>query len=239
MSDFWLLMAWGLATLGVAGISVIIGRRFGLDYVVATMAGMLVVSNILAAKLVVVWHYNVPAGVLPFAATFLLTDLINEKWGKAQARRVIWTSFYASLVVLVPITIAVHWKSAFPSDLFDSFDAVLGLAPRIVLASFAAYLISQHHDVLAFHFWKRLTRGRFLWLRNNASTMVSQFIDTIIFITIAFAGKPDLPPLMSLIVGQYVVKLVIAALDTPLMYLIIHVVDRVPGRGTRETRGYP
>ena len=129
MSDFWLLIAWGLATLSVAGVSVIIGRRFGLDYVVATMAGMLVVSNILAAKLVVVWHYTVPAGVLPFAATFLLTDLIAEKWGRAQAQRTIWTAFYTSLIVLVPITIAVHWKEAFPSDLFDSFDDVLGLAP--------------------------------------------------------------------------------------------------------------
>ena len=237
MSDFGLLIVWGLATLSVAGVSVIIGRRFGLDYVVATMAGMLVVSNILAVKLVVVWHYTVPAGVLPFAATFLLTDLIAEKWGRAQAQRTIWTAFYTSLIVLVPITIAVHWKEAFPSDLFDSFDDVLGLAPRIVLASFTAYLISQHHDVIAFHFWRRLTQGKYLWLRNNASTVVSQFIDTVIFITIAFAGRSDVPPLMSLIVGQYVVKIIIAALDTPLMYLISYVMDRIPDKASAETRG--
>ena len=93
---------------GVAGLSVIIGRRFGVDYVIATMAGLLVISNILAAKLVVVWHYTVPAGVLPFAATFLLTDIMAEKWGRAQSQRAIWTGFYASLIVLVPITIAVH-----------------------------------------------------------------------------------------------------------------------------------
>lgn len=237
MNDFWLLIAWGLATLGVAGLSVIIGRRFGVDYVIATMAGLLVISNILAAKLVVVWHYTVPAGVLPFAATFLLTDIMAEKWGRAQAQRAIWTGFYASLIVLVPITIAVHWKEAFPSDLFDSFDDVLGLTPRIVLASFVAYIISQNHDIRAFLFWNRITGGRFLWFRNNASTMVSQFMDTVVFITIAFAGKADVPPLMSLIVGQYVVKIIIAALDTPMIYVITYVVDRIPGRVSTEARG--
>ena len=235
MNDFWLLIVWGLATLGVAGLSAVIGRRFGVDYIIATMAGLLVISNILAVKLVIVWHYAVPAGVLPFAATFLLTDLMSEKWGRAQAQRAIWTAFYASLIVLVPITIAVHWKSAFPSDLFDSFDAVLGLAPRIVLASFVAYIISQNHDIKAFFFWNRLTRGRFLWLRNNASTMVSQLMDTLIFITIAFAGRDDMPPLLSLIVAQYVVKIIIAAADTPVMYFISFIVDRTPRRVPKET----
>lgn len=230
MNDFWLLIAWAAATLSVAGLSVVIGRRFGIEYIIATMAGMLIVANILAAKLVVVWHYNVPAGVLPFAATFLLTDLVAEKWGHAQAQRAVWTGFYASLVVLVPITIAVHWSAAFPSDLFDSFDAVLGLTWRIVLASLVAYIVSQNHDILAFGFWRNITGGRFLWFRNNASTMVSQFIDSSIFITIAFAGREGFPPLMSLIVAQYIVKIIIAALDTPLMYLISYLVDRIPGR---------
>lgn len=235
MNDLWLLIGWGAATLGVAGLSVIIGRRFGVDYIVATMAGLLVISNILAAKVVVVWNYNVPAGILPFAATYLLTDLITEKWGRAQAQRTIWTAFYSNLVVLVPVMIAVHWKAAFPGEFADSFDSVLGLTPRIVVASFAAYIVSQNHDVVAFLFWNRMTGGRFLWLRNNASTAVSQLIDTVIFIPIAFAGRVDVP-LMSLIVGQYVVKLIIAIIDTPLIYAISYVVDRLPNRVVADPR---
>lgn len=236
MNDFWMLIIWGFTTLAVAGLSVILGRRFGLSYIVATMACMLLVSNILATKLIVIWHYNVPAGVLPFATTFLITDLVAEKWGKEAARRTIWTSFYANLVVLVPIYIAVQWKEAFPSELFDSFNDVMALAPRIILASFAAYIVSQHHDVFAFQFWKRITKGKHLWLRNNASTMVSQFIDTIIFITIAFGGRGDVPPLMVLIVGQYVIKIIIAAVDTPLMYMISYVVDRIPKKETENSK---
>ena len=234
MSDFWLLIAWAAATLSVAGLSVVIGRRFGIEYIVATMAGMLIVANILATKLVTVWHYNVPAGVLPFAATFLLTDLLVEKWGRAKAQKAVWTGFYASVVVLVPITIAVHWESAFPSDLFDSFDAVLGLTWRVVLASLAAYLVSQHHDIVAFTIWRKITGERFLWFRNNASTMVSQFIDSSIFITIAFAGRDGFPPLMSLIVAQYIIKLIIAAVDTPLMYIISYCVDKLPDRSQSQ-----
>ncbi len=99
---------------------------------------------------------------------------------------------------------------------------MLGAVPRIVLASMVAYLLSQHHDVFAFHFWKRVTQGRFLWLRNNASTMVSQGIDTVLFITIAFIGVIPTNVLLNMIVAQYVIKIVIAIVDTPLCYLMVH-----------------
>ena len=123
--------------------------------------------------------------------------------------------------------IAVNWQPAFPSEIFESFDSVLGLAPRIILASFVAYLISQHHDVLAFDMWKKVTKGKFLWLRNNASTFVSQFIDSVIFITIAFAGIPGGPSLIEMILAQYFIKLMIAILDTPLIYMLTYLIDRV------------
>lgn len=116
-----------------------------------------------------------------------------------------------------------------PADFWegqDAYNAILGSVPRIVLASMVAYLVSQHHDVFAFHFWRRLTNGRFLWLRNNASTMVSQGIDTVLFITIAFAGTVPLDILGSMLATQYVIKLLIAVADTPLCYALVKLVRR-------------
>jgi uncharacterized integral membrane protein (TIGR00697 family) len=94
--------------------------------------------------------------------------------------------------------------------------------PRIVLASMVAYLVSQHHDVFAFSFWRRKTKARFLWLRNNASTMVSQALDTGLFITIAFWGTVPNNILVNMLITQYIIKLAIAALDTPFCYLMVY-----------------
>ncbi|RLG68080.1 MAG: VUT family protein, partial [Methanobacteriota archaeon] len=104
-----------------------------------------------------------------------------------------------------------------------SFAEVLGPAPRIVAASMVAYLVSQHHDVFAFHFWKKKTGGKHLWIRNNASTVVSQLVDSVIFITLAFYG---VTPLLPLIFGQWVVKMFIAVMDTPFCYLACKLIEK-------------
>ena len=102
-----------------------------------------------------------------------------------------------------------------------AYESILGMVPRIVLASMVAYLISQHYDIFAFHFWRQKTKGRFLWLRNNASTMVSQAMDTGLFITIAFWGTVPTAILTEMLLTQYVIKLIIAACDTPFCYLLV------------------
>ena len=117
------------------------------------------------------------------------------------------------------------WQSApFATGFAEKFAEVLMLTPRIVLGSIIAYLISQHHDVWAFHFWKRKTGGKHLWLRNNASTVVSQLIDTVVFVIIAFVG---IFPIVPLIIGVYVAKVAIAFIDTPFMYMILRLVKNV------------
>ena len=102
----------------------------------------------------------------------------------------------------------------FPSAEFwenqGAFDLILGSVPRIVFASMVAYLLSQHHDVISFHIWKKYTKGKHLWLRNNASTVISQAFDTVVFVTIAFAGTVDFSMLVNMILTQYVVKILIA-----------------------------
>ncbi|MBO8182763.1 MAG: queuosine precursor transporter [Archaeoglobus sp.] len=222
---------WVLATLGIITLIAILAEKFGVEIAIGIYAALTVIANIIAVKVIAVGEVPLiglivgPAGVIVYASTFLVTDILTELYGKEYGKKAVITGFAANIVAIISILIALKWTPApFVSAEFEqSFESVLGLAPRIVIASIIAYVISQTHDVYAFHFWKQKTRGRFLWFRNNASTMVSQLIDTVIFITIAFYGIFGTDQILSLIVGQYILKLIIAAVDTPFMYLAVGV----------------
>jgi len=223
-----MILLWIIGTLAIVSFSAVLGKKYGLEYIIATMASLVVIANVIAGKIVVFGPFTVPAAVIVYASTFLLTDILSEKWGKEQARKAVWAGFYANIVLAIAVLIAINWKAApFATEFSDKFTAVLGLVPRIVAASMVAYLLSQHHDIFAFHKWRERTKGKHLWLRNTASTAVSQAIDTSVFITIAFYGVMDIVPLL---IGQYVVKLLIAVMDTPFMYGVVWLIDRVPAR---------
>ncbi len=185
---------------------------------VAIFAGSLTIASILAVKIIVVAGFFVPAGVLAYSVTFICTDVISEMWGKTRAQHVILGGFVMLLVVLGLVQISLLWPEAPFWKGEDAFQTILGSTSRIIVASFIAYLVSQFHDVWAFHFWKKVTRERHLWLRNNLSTAVSQFLDSSLFVTIAFYG---VMPVWPLIVGQWVIKFGIAVLDTPVIYFVI------------------
>ncbi|MCK4369005.1 MAG: queuosine precursor transporter [Dehalococcoidales bacterium] len=181
----------------------------------------LLVANILAVKLVSIGGWIVPAGVIAYPLTFLLTDVIAELYGRRTASKVIWLGFGANLLMVILVFSGRLLPSAPFWEGQPAYESILGMVPRIVLASMIAYLISQHHDVFAFHFWRKKTKARFLWLRNNASTMVSQALDTGVFITIAFWGTVPTGVLANMLLTQYLIKLGIAALDTPFCYLLV------------------
>jgi len=181
----------------------------------------LLVANIIAVKLVSIGGWVVPAGVIAYPLTFLFTDVITELYGRRIASRVVWAGFGANILMVILVfgggllPPAPFWEDQ------PAYESILGMVPRIVLASMIAYLISQHHDVFAFHFWRKKTKARFLWLRNNASTMVSQALDTGVFITIAFWGTVPTGILANMLVSQYIIKLAIAAGDTPFCYILV------------------
>ncbi len=181
-------------------------------------AGSITIASILANKIIVVAGFYVPAGVLAYAITFVATDTISEIWGRAKANEAVLGGFVALVAVLGLIQISLAWPAAPFWEGGAAFGEILGATGRIILASFIAYLVSQFHDVWAFHFWKRATRDRHLWLRNNLSTAVSQFIDSLLFVTIAFYG---VHPVWPLILGQWVIKVGIALVDTPVIYAVV------------------
>ena len=189
-------------------------------------ATLLVVANIIAGKLISVGMWVVPVAVIAYPLTFLVTDTIAELYGRRVATRIVWVGFAVNVLMVILIYLGKIIPPASFWEGQDAYNAILGSVPRIVLASMVAYLASQHHDVFAFHFWKNVTKGRFLWLRNNASTMVSQGIDTLLFISIAFVGTVPLQVLLNMIVGQYIIKLVIAVIDTPLCYGLVTLIRR-------------
>jgi len=186
---------------------------------VAAFISLLVISNIIAVKTITVGGLIGPAAVLCYSLTFVISDTISELWGRKTTQFVINTGFGAAILSALFIKLAIVMPGSPFWQQQEAFETILGSNIRIVIASLAAYYISQSHDVWAFHFWKRTTGGKHLWLRNNLSSMVSQLIDTVIFITIAFYNTGA--PLLQLIIGQYLLKLVIAAADTPVVYLLV------------------
>jgi len=159
----------------------------------------------------------VPAAIIIYPFSFLLTDIIGEVYGKEEAERTVWYGFLGSVFAMVIVYAGMFLPPApFMHKQQSAYELLLGPNRRIVLASLLAYLCSQKHDVWAFHFWRRVTNGRYKWLRNNLSTMTSQLIDTVIFIGLAFWGV--VPHLGEMILGQYILKLLIAILDTPFFY---------------------
>jgi len=220
-----LVILWILATFVVGSLAGLLGKRYGVVFPISLVAALVVMANIFANKIVVVGVFTVPASVIVFSMTFFITDIISEKWGKAHAKKAVWAGFFANLLLILSIYIIVAWEPAsYALEMSEMFSKVLALTPRIVIASFLAYIVSQNHDVWAFHFWKKKTKGKHLWLRNNASTIVSQLIDSLIFITIAFYGVFPIAPL---ILGQWVVKICIALIDTPFMYISIWLMDKI------------
>lgn len=178
----------------------------------------LIVANIVASKVVTIGSFVLPAAVVAYPLTFLMTDVIGEIWGKEEANRTVRNGFICQAVSLVLILLAIMLPVAPFADNQAEFQSILGQSFRVVFASMVGYLVAQCNDVFIFHKLKEKYNGKHKWLRNNASTLLSQLLDTAIFITIAFIGT--VPNILTMILSQYAVKAFYALLDTPFFYLL-------------------
>ena len=181
---------------------------------------ILVAANAAGSKLIAVGSLAASATVFAYAISFLITDLTAELYGKRVANQFVTVGFLGVLLAAGFFRIAIIAPPASFYEQQAAFEAVFGTTWRLLLGGLVAYLISQFLDVYLYHRLRAATKGRHMWLRNNLSTWTSQFVDTSIFITVAFYGVVD--QLWSLILGQYLIKLVIALADTPILYLLVH-----------------
>ena len=178
----------------------------------------LIIANVVASKIVSFWGLVVPAAIVAYPVTFLITDVIGEIWGKDEANKTVKIGFICQIFSLILITLAIMLPVAPFADNQLEFKSILGQSFRCVMASLIAYLCSQSWDVFVFHKLKNINGEKHKWIRNNLSTMTSQIIDTVIFITIAFWGS--VPNIITMILSQYLVNLVYAFLDTPFFYIL-------------------
>lgn len=177
----------------------------------------LLIANVVSAKIVTFGELVIPAAIVAYPLTFLMTDIIGEIWGKEQANQSVKLGFVCQLVSLVLIGLAIILPVAPFADNQAEFKGIMAQSFRVVAASLVAYYCSQSWDVWIFHKIREKGTGN-KWLRNNLSTMTSQIIDTAIFITIAFIGS--VPNIWVMIGSQYLIKCIYALLDTiPFYYL--------------------
>jgi uncharacterized integral membrane protein (TIGR00697 family) len=185
---------------------------------IGIFSGCLTIAAVLASKIVNIFGFFVPAGVFAYCITFICTDVISELWGKRYAKITVLSGLSALIIALILIQIALYLVPAPFWHNQEEFASVLGMTHRVIIGSLVAYLVSQYHDVWMFHVLKKITKDKNLWLRNNLSTIISQFLDSVFFITIAFYG---IMPIWPLIFGQWIIKIGIAALDTPIVYALV------------------
>ncbi|MDG1762785.1 MAG: queuosine precursor transporter [Flavobacteriaceae bacterium] len=167
--------------------------------------------------------FELSVGILPYPITFLITDLISEIYGKKKANQVVIAGIFASFFSMGILWVANIVPALENSPIDDAtFQDVFALSPVAVLASMMAYLSAQFVDIRLYHFWKKLTQGRMLWLRNNFSTFSSQFIDTVSVISLlSLFGVLEWDLFWGLVLSGFLFKILVAALDTPLLYFFV------------------
>ena len=199
------------------------------DALTALFVAILVLSNILSAKLITIGPVIVPGGIICYAITFLISDVLNERYGKEYATRAMYIGLVAQIISSALIALTVVLPGA-DGSLTSAFDAVMGTTPWFVIASLVSFVFAQTADIAIFHgIRKRLmSKGRRCkWVWNNLSTIISQIIDTGIYVTIAFGigqgyfFQADMRwLLLQMAVSQIIVKVVLAIADTPLFYAL-------------------
>jgi uncharacterized integral membrane protein (TIGR00697 family) len=195
--------------------------------------GLLILANIVAVKLFSIGNLAIlPAAVIIYIFTYPIVDVIVEAYGKKEGRRTVQAGLITQILALLFITITIHLPSAPIFKDQVAFETILNGSFRVILASLISYGVSQNLDVFVFNKLKSIHGQKKLWLRNNASTMLSQLTDTVIFITIAFYGTMPTAVLGSLILTQYIFKFLASIVNTPIVYLLVHLIRRFePGAG--------
>jgi uncharacterized integral membrane protein (TIGR00697 family) len=197
--------------------------------IVSVFITCLITANITAVKLVHVFGLVVPAAIIIFPISYIAGDVLTEVYGYRQARLVIWLGFLCNLVTVIAIWLGQVLPAASFWDGQAAYEQILGYTPRLLLASFLAYLVGEFANAFVLAKMKIATRGRWLWTRTIGSTLVGQALDSLVFITLAFVGTIPLAGLASAIVTQWLAKSVYEAAATPVTYWVVNFLKRQEG----------
>ncbi|MCZ6504034.1 MAG: queuosine precursor transporter [Gammaproteobacteria bacterium] len=206
-------------------------RFFGQYGLYASVILGILLANLQGPKLTMIWlpvigELQTSMGVILYSGIYFATDLLSEKYGKKAANTAVQLGFLTSIIIVVMISISLMFLPStdpttieFSQDIHNAFNTLFNFTPRFVFGSLLAYYISQTFDVWMFHYIKEKTKGKHLWVRNNISTICSQAIDTSVYSLVVWWGLVDLQTAVMLGLAKYLFKVIIAAIDTPFIYL--------------------
>ncbi|MFN3690248.1 MAG: queuosine precursor transporter [Fimbriimonadales bacterium] len=189
--------------------------------VVALFLTSLLLSNIIAAKVISIGGLVMSSAIVIFPVSYIIGDVLTEVYGYRRARLVIWLGFACNLLVVLIISVAIALPSAPFYEHQEAFETVLGVAPRLMVASLTAYLVGEFTNAYVLAKLKIATNGRWLWTRTISSTLIAQLLDTAIFTTVAFAGVYPAAELVRISLIEWGAKTLYEALATPLTYLVV------------------
>jgi uncharacterized integral membrane protein (TIGR00697 family) len=205
--------------------TVLLYRFFGKAGLQVAIATAIILANLQGPKLTIIFGMQTSLGVIFYSSIFFATDVLSENYGKAEANKAVRMGFAVSVIVLMMLSLALLYlpstrpeTAEFSASIHGAFATIVNFTPRFVFGSLLAYYVSQSFDVWVFHKIKQFTGEKWLWLRNNASTMGSQAIDTLIYSLVAWWGVVDLKTALALGAAKYVFKIGIAVIDTAFIY---------------------
>lgn len=210
-----------------------VDRRSGYSewflFIVAIFITCLITANLTAVKLVEIFGLVFPAGTIIFPISYIFGDVLTEVYGYRQARRVIWLGFFCNFILVITLWVGQILPPASFWDGQGAYERILGYTPRLLAASFLAYLVGEFANSFVLAKMKIATKGRWLWTRTIGSTLVGEGLDSLVFITLAFLGTIPARVLLSAILTQWLVKCAYEAAATPLTYRVVDFLKRKEG----------
>jgi uncharacterized integral membrane protein (TIGR00697 family) len=205
--------------------TVLLYRFFGKAGLQVAIATAIILANLQGPKLTIIFGMQTSLGVIFYSSIFFATDVLSENYGKAEANKAVRMGFAVSVIVLIMLSLALLYlpsdrpgTAEYSASIHNAFATIVNFTPRFIFGSLLAYYVSQSFDVWIFHKIKQATGERWLWLRNNLSTMSSQIVDTLIYSLVAWWGIVDLRTAIALGAAKYVFKVAIAMIDTIFIY---------------------
>jgi uncharacterized integral membrane protein (TIGR00697 family) len=222
------LQLWLITAMVDLGLAVLAFRLFGRVGLYGVVIFSLLLANVMGPKLTVIGGLQTSMGVILYSSIFFATDLLSEKYGRAEAQRAVLLGFFVSVALVVMTQISLLFPPSaqpetaeYAQSVHAAMVTLFDYTPRFVFGSLLAYLLSQSFDVWVFHRIRARTGSRHLWLRNTGSTLISQAVDTVIYGLVVWWGLVDLVTAMQLAAAKYVFKFAIAVIDTPFIYLAL------------------
>lgn len=198
-----------------------------LDTIAGLFVAVLLISNVASSKIVKIWLFEFDGGTLLFPLSYIFGDILTEIYGFKRSRKIIWLGFFSAGLMSLVFAIVAILKPAPGWDNQQAFVSILGQTPRIVLASLIAYFSGEYSNSVTLAIMKVKTKGKYLWMRTIGSTIVGEFVDTILFVFIAFSFTMPYNTLRNVIVSNYIFKVGIEILFTPLTYFIVYKLKRI------------